>query len=276
MKKAPTCAVIIVTHNSESYLPICLRALHEQTVKLNQIIVIDSGSSDMNYLFTEYNIFLNIQKSNVGFCKGNNIGYSYINPGTDYILFLNPDAFLSKDFIERAMDKMEEPSSANVGALSGQLLGYDIARHAPTGLVDTTGIFSTWYGRWYDRGQGKPNGHYTDDESIPALCGALMFCRKKALDSILLGNDEVMDPEFFMYKEDIDLSLRLRKKGWKLLFCPALTSYHCRGWQHDRSKVPLHLRLLSAKNEMRLYRRMKSPKYFYSLFKYTLVKCFNI
>lgn len=279
MKASPTCAVIIVTHNSNAYLPGCLDALRKQTVQPDQVMIVDSGSKDISYLLIAQNsgqITLDLQKENVGFCEGNNVGYAHINPATDYVLFLNPDAFLFKNFIEQALDRMEDPASANVGALSGLLLGYDIAQHAPTGRVDSAGIFSTWYGRWYDRGQGKMNGHYVEAEYVPALCGALMFCRKKALDSVLLGHGQVMDPSFYMYKEDIDLSLRLRQKGWKLLFCPEMTAYHCRGWQSDRSKVSRQWRLMSAKNEMRLYRRLSSPRYLYSALKYALVKCFDM
>lgn len=280
MTRHPACAVIIVTHNSQAYLPTCLKALDEQTIKPQQIIIVDSGSQDTSCLNLEAphskRYIVDLQQSNVGFCVGNNIGYAHVDPAAEYVLFLNPDAFLFNDFIEHALDKMEEPASADVGALSGLLLGYDMTRQQATGLVDSAGIFSTWYGRWYDRGQGQKDGHYRAVESVPALCGAVMFCRKKALDSILLKQNQVMDPAFYMYKEDIDLSLRLRKKGWQLLFCPRIAAYHCRGWQTDRTKIPQQWRLLSAKNEMRLYQRLKSPKYLYSLLKYTLVRCFNI
>jgi len=273
------CAVIIVTHNSQAVLPTCLQALKDQTVLPDQIIVVDSGSKGTDYLkqaVTNFSIHLLLCEENVGFCVGNNKGYSQMNAETDYVLFLNPDAFLTSHFIEEAIATLTKPSSSDVAALTGMLLGYQLDQQKPTGLIDSTGIFTTWYGRWYDRGQGEANGsEYTSNESVPALCGALMFCRKIALDSALLGPDLVMDPSFFMYKEDIDLSLRLRQKGWTLLFSPSLIAYHCRGWHNDRSKVARHWRLLSAKNEMRLYKRLKSPCYLYSALKYALVKYLN-
>ncbi|WP_068470745.1 glycosyltransferase family 2 protein [Candidatus Protochlamydia phocaeensis] len=279
-QKGSTCSVIIVTHNSQAYLPACLDALRKQTCLPDQVIIVDSGSTESDYVAAcsqDSYMQISLQKENVGFCKGNNIGFSYVPLHTDYVLFLNPDAFLGPTFIEQAKAYMELPQSAHMGALSGLLLGYDVKQNKPTGLLDSSGIFRTWYGRWYDRGQGQEAGcQPVHPEAVPALCGALMFCRYRALQDVCLEPFQVMDPTFYMYKEDIDLSLRLRRKGWELWMLPHLWAYHCRGWQRDRSKVDKRLRLLSAKNEMRLYARFKSPCYFYSALKYLSVKAFDL
>lgn len=274
------CAVIIVTHNSQTHLSHCIKALQEQTRRPCQIILVDSGSQDSTYLelYRQVSpIILHLANDNIGFCLGNNIGMTYVDAAVEYVLFLNPDAFLIPSFLEKAIAFLEQPTSSQVGALSGILLGYDIQQQQPTGQIDSTGIFRSWYGRWYDRDQGKTyqQSAYRSPEKVPALCGALMLCRMTALKSVELGLHVVMDPTFYMYKEDIDLSLRLRQKGWSLLFIPELIAYHCRGWQKDRSQVPRHFRLLSAKNEMRLYARLKSPYYLYSIIKYLLVKTMN-
>jgi N-acetylglucosaminyl-diphospho-decaprenol L-rhamnosyltransferase len=274
------CSVIIVTHNSQAYLGKCLASLKGQTLSPDRIVIVDSGSQQKEYLQIYEEdplIHLCLLLDNVGFCRGNNIGMAAILPQSDYVLFLNPDAFLTPTFLEQALEYLEAPSHARVGALTGVLLGYDIKKDQPTGNFDSTGVFQEWYGRWYDRGQGEPYqmGLYSEEEKVPALCGALMLCRKKALDDILLSPYEVMDSTFYMYKEDIDLSLRLRRQGWSLIFLPHLIAYHCRGWQKDRKQVPHHLRLLSAKNEMRLHARLYSPYFIYSMLKYILVKVFN-
>ncbi len=271
------CAVIIVTHNSQSCISICLNALKQQTKAPHKIIIIDSGSEDTAYLkaYSE-EAEVTLLADNIGFCQGNNKGMTCVQNDVRYVLFLNPDAFLTPTFIEDAICLMEQPSANHIGALSGMLLGYSLQEDKPTGLIDSAGIFRTWYGRWYDRGQGRPQASLCvpRTEKVPALCGALMFCRLQALRSIELGPNIVMDPDFYMYKEDIDLSLRLQQQGWSLLFVPHLIAYHCRGWQ-DRSKMARHLRLMSAKNEMRLYARLKSPCILYSALKYFLVKVCN-
>src|SRR5262249_41711624 len=148
-------------------------------------------------------------------------------------------------FLEQAIAFMEQPQSAKIGALTGILLGYDIVQDKLTGKVDSTGIFRRWYGKWYDRGQGQTydQKQYNQPEPVPAICGALMLCRHKSLKETSLGPNIVLDPNYYMYKEDIDLSLRIRKKGWFLLFHPQFLAYHCRGWKTNRSQVPRQMRL---------------------------------
>ncbi|SPJ31592.1 unnamed protein product [Candidatus Protochlamydia amoebophila UWE25] len=276
------CAAIIVTHNSQECLSLCMKALFAQTRLLDLIVIIDSGSTDASYLKLDYlsdpSVKICLLKNNVGFCQGNNIGLSYIPSDTDYLLFLNPDTFLTPHFIQDALALMDKEAFEKVAALSGWLLGFDLELQQETGNIDSSGIFRSWYGRWFDRYQGE---RYREDwkggfEFVPALCGALMFCRYSALESVLLGPNQIMDPSFYMYKEDIDLSVRLRQQGWVLGFDPQLKAYHCRGWKKDRTKVARHFRLISARNEMKLYRRMKSPFYLYAVLKYSMVKIFDL
>lgn len=280
-KGKPELAVMIVTHNSQLYLAKCLESLKQQTYLPTTIYLIDSGSTDCQYL-TAYQqdplIHLHLCKENVGFCQGNNIGMALLPSTTQYVLFLNPDAFLTPFFLEKALAYLDSPHASVIGGITGILAGYDIHRDQPTGLIDSTGIFRSWSGRWYDRNQGEPFAkvNVKEIELIPAICGALMLCRKQALDEVALTPHEVMDRSFYMYKEDIDLSLRLRRQGWELALYPELLAYHCRGWNRNRAKVPKHFRLLSARNEIKLYKRMRSPYVLYALCKYLAVRWLNI
>ena len=269
------CSVILVTYNSEPFIQKAMDALLAQTVAPSHIVIVDTGSKERGYL-EKYQACATLlfEKPQAGFCRGNNTGYQALFPRTKYVLLLNPDAFLTPCFIERAIAKMEEHPSC--GALTGQTLGFDLANDRPSGFYDTTGIFSTWYGKWYDRDQGLPVGKALEPQKIPAICGALYFCRKKALDEVVIRGNEVFDSSFYMYKEDIDLSLRMRKKGWDLWFFPDLIAYHCRGWNPDRRKVPKSLRMCSAKNEWKLQLRQKHvPGLIYSSLKLLAVKMLN-
>lgn len=158
-------------------------------------------------------------------------------------------------------------------------MGYDIVFNKPSGRYDTTGIFQSWYGKWYDRAQGSAVEEQVYDrfEDLPAICGALFFCRRAAIEQVLLNRREIFDERFYMYKEDIDLSLRLRKAGWRLTYHPEMLSYHCRGWSKNRQQVPRRFRLYSAKNELRLQIREKHCcGVIYSLAKYAAVKLLNL
>lgn len=280
--KNPSCSVIIVTYNSQLHLPKAMECLGQQTHLPNEIVIVDTGSKNHDYLlpYKRYpNVKVVIAEKESGFCKGNNIGMAHVSPTSDYVFLLNPDAFITKGYLEEAMAFMEKPEQAKCGALTGSTLGYDIAANTPTGKYDTTGIFKTWYGRWYDRFQGRPfpSALFFKHEKVPAICGAVFFCRKKALDEVLLRGNEILDNTFYMYKEDIDLSLRLRNKGWSLFFLPTLVAYHCRGWNADRSKMPRKMRLCSARNEFRIHvRSLSLVGIIYSGLKYFSVKFLDL
>lgn len=277
----PSCSIIIVTHNSEKYIHKAMESVNQQTCQPAQILLIDSGSAHTTYLnsySSQPNVQLIVNQKDIGFCRANNLAMNHLLPLTDYVFFLNPDAMISSSFLEEAIAYMENPVNQQVGALTGKLLGYHIEKNCPTGRYDSTGIFHKWYGKWYDRGQGEFVRHhpYNKQESIPAICGAVYFCRKAALDTIFLRGNEVFDSTFYMYKDDIDLSLRLRAKGWDLKYLPSLLAYHCRGWNPDRKKMSKSFRLYSAWNELRIHARSKQiiPSA-YSLCKYAAVKFFN-
>ena len=213
-----------------------------------------------------------LARENIGFSHANNFACKHLPDGIDFVMFVNPDTFLFSDSVSKAVTICEQDTE--IGILSGKLLGYSAEEKKPTGRIDSTGIFRKWYGRWYDRGQGDIDcNQYSQAEIVPALCGALLFCRNVALSN--WGNS-VFDPDFFLYKEDIELCLRVRKAGWKLLYNPEIKAYHCRGWQRNRSEISLDVRKLAAKSELLLYKKHPSPYYIWALFKYMLVKVFRI
>lgn len=274
MSHSPTIAVIIVVYDSGRVLRRCLDCLLGQTRPADLVVVVDNNSPDPSYLdeippATAIRIVR--LPRNEGFCQANNVAYATARR-CRYVLFLNPDAFLSERFLEGALAILERPESASVGCLTGTLLGFDVERGLPTGLVDSTGILQKWYGRWYDRRRGMPAGSAAGNEAVelPAACGALMLCRTQALEEAALRPGVVFDPRFFMYKEDIDLSLRLRARGWRIVLAPELLCHHGRGWQ-GRGAATYRARYLSVRNELRVCRRHRMRGLPYSLAKFLYV-----
>jgi GT2 family glycosyltransferase len=249
-------AIIIVTHNSEKYLSKNLDCLEAQNNKPSEVIIVDSASQDQNYikqLTSAYNLKIKVilESSNVGFAKANNIGLQHVDSNTNYIIFLNPDAFLTDNFITDAILLFEKNTQLSV--LTGKLLRYDLETNKPTRLIDSTGIFRTWYGKWYDRGQGEvDNGQYDKAklEYVPAICGALLLCKYSLVQEIIRKRNCFFDETFFMYKEDIELSLYLNSMGNKLGYSYNLEAFHCRGWNKDRKKMSKKARFLSARNDL--------------------------
>ena len=273
----PAVAVIIVCHNAEADLAQCLEALDEGSLTPAFTCIVDAGSSSSSYLdaFADRPATRILLEENIGYGQGNNIGYAACPPELPYILFLNPDCFVLPDTLEQAVRLlMEDETLACAGA---RLSGYERTAGKPSGLLDSTGIVRAWYGRWHDRGQGEADEmQYQDAEDMPALCGAFLCCRRRALEDVTLAPGQVFDPAFFLYKEDIELCLRLRAAGWRLLYHPQVKAWHCRGWNKTRGAVPYSLRLMAAANEVCLYCRHPSPYMLWAFCKYLLVRYFHL
>lgn len=269
----PVVSVIIITHNSSLVIDRCLAGIESQTVLPSRVVIIDCGSEDVTYLakFSEQANYSVHYEENIGYAAANNLGLTLIDKTSDFILLINPDVFLEPECITEGLKIMSQRPI--IGVLTGRLKGYNLTENRGSGKLDSTGIFRTWYGRWFDRGQGEAvSGKYGKEEYVPAICGALMFCRAKALEQQL---PELFDESFFMYKEDIDLSIRLRKSGWKLLYTPLLQAYHCRGWLRERHSIDRKTRLLSARNDVKLNLKHRSPYILWALAKYILVRFCN-
>lgn len=275
-------AIVIVSHNSEKYLGNNLSCLEKQHDKPSEIIIVDSASQFPDYLkrLTHHLTIktkIILSPSNVGFAKGNNIGLENLDKNTDYVIFLNPDAFLPENFIANTIKILEKYSSTNI--LTGKLLGYDISRECPTGRIDSTGIFKTWYGRWYDRGQGEVDrGQYDSEEleTVPAICGALLICKYSLIKKIMNAKGQFFNESFFMYKEDIEVSLYAKSLGENPKYSAKLKAFHCRGWNKDRKKMSKTARLLSAKNELPIAFRYSKWSIPFAISKYIGVRLFNL
>jgi GT2 family glycosyltransferase len=273
--------VVVVTHNSEKFLPGNVGSLLGQTLLPSHLVLVDSGSDAGGYVEAagqqargKIPVVEVILEENLGFCGASNLGYQMLQGAADYVLFLNPDVFLGPETLALLVARLR--AGERTGAASCLLLGYDITLGEPTGRIDSAGVFRTWYGRWYDRFQGRRLQDVDPGpcREVPALTGALLLCRRQALQEVLLPGGNVFDPGFFMYKEDIDLCLRLRRRGWRLALDPEARSFHCRGWQ-DRAAMPKRFRLMSALNEIRVCRKNGDPRILYSLAKYLYVRLFE-
>lgn len=267
-------SVIIVTHDSERVITRCVDCIDRQSVTADQIIIVDSGSRDPSYLdpFKAKDGYEIVLQENIGFAAANNIGFQHLNSRVHHVLLINPDTFLEPDTIESCERTLS--ARPEVALLTGRLKGFDLERHQPNGMLDSTGIFRTWYGRWYDRGQGVEDGdNYTTEEEPKAVCGAFMFFRIEALKQHLPA---LFDESFFMYKEDIDLCLRLKKQGWRLLYSPEVVAYHARGWEKERKHISYQTKCLASKNEIKLTWKHHSPYLLWALCKYLLVRVLRV
>lgn len=283
MNSSSKCCILIVTHNAQKFMARCFTGIDAQIVQPQSIVIVDSGSADSSYLDAYQSrggVRIHRAGENIGYCKASNLGYELIPAGSEYVLLINPDTFLKADTIQEGIAFLERRGNQAIAAVTGPMFGYSMETDSPTGRFDSSGIFRKWYGRWYDRDQGVlcHDIHRTKVELLPAICSALMLCRKTSLDQVLLRGRELFDESLIAQKDDIELCLRLRKHGWKLAYGPLMQAYHCRGWSQARPRhtVSRANRLLASRNDCLLDLRYRSPYIAMSSCKYLLVRLLNI
>jgi GT2 family glycosyltransferase len=264
MSEPADLSVVIVTFDPQPVFEAVVDALVQAPTPPRDIVVVDNASKDTASLDAveqrgHPNVRVLRHTSNLGYCAANNIGYR-ATAGTRYVLFLNPDAVVTADLIAGAVDVLDDrPDAAAVGP---KLLQLDVNTMQPTGRIDSAGIVQAWWGRITDRGQGEVDAGQYDGppEDVAALCGAALVARRTALEAVALDG-AVFDEDFFMFKEDVDLSYRLTAAGWRLLFAPSLVVHHARGnLQIDRASIAPWVRRRSLANEWRLWRKPYLPK----------------
>lgn len=235
-------SVIIVNYNVKYYLDQCissvLRAFEvmkkasssDSSVneEVAEIIVVDNHSADgsVDYLEKRYPQMLypmvRFVRSahNLGFARANNIAIRQSRG--EYVLLLNPDTIVGEDTLKASVDFMDAHEDA--GAVGVRMLGaqgrraMESRRGLPTPMVSffkMLGFCNRWphhrlFGKYY-------MGYLPWDEpcQIEVVSGAYCMLRRKALDEVGL-----LDEDFFMYGEDIDLSYRVLKGGYHNYYLP--------------------------------------------------------
>lgn len=224
-------SVIIVNYNVKYYLDQCIRSVLRAFEEMNtpaEIIVVDNHSADSSVDYLEqrypqklYPMVRFVRSAhNLGFARANNIAIRQSRG--EYVLLLNPDTIVGEDALKASVDFMDAHEDA--GAVGVRMLGaqgrraMESRRGLPTPMVSffkMLGFCNRWphhrlFGKYY-------MGYLPWDEpcQIEVVSGAYCMLRRKALDEVGL-----LDEDFFMYGEDIDLSYRVLKGGYHNYYLP--------------------------------------------------------
>lgn len=216
--------IVIVNYNVKHYIAQCLDSIFKSSFKDFEVVVVDNHSHDgsVEYIKNKYPMVKVIDSNhNLGFARANNLALRLCN--SKYALLLNPDTVLGKDVLEQSVAFLD--AHPQCGGLGLQMLNADgnraleSRRGLPTPLTSfykMIGLCKHFpkhkvFGRYY-------LGHLSWDKpaQIEVISGAYCMMRKVALDKVGL-----LDEDFFMYGEDIDLSYRLLKGGYENWYIPA-------------------------------------------------------
>lgn len=230
-------SIVVVTWNSARYLPRCLSSVSLQTHGPIEILAVDNASADDSVARVRAacpgaTILQN--RANEGFSRAVNQAVDVARG--EFILLLNPDAALESDYVERLVAAFDAAGD-DFGLATGKLMQARGDAIEPSGLVDSKGIRMTRTGRHLDIGQGRPDG--ADERGLVPLrtaprifevfgvSGAAAMLRRSFVDDVAMGG-ELLDDDFFAFREDADLAWRGRIFGWRALHAAGAVAYHVR------------------------------------------------
>lgn len=224
----PKVTIIIINYNGLRFLQSCLTSLTAQTYWNKEIIFIDNNSTDKSVEFVQAHfpsIIIFANKDNKGYTGAANQGIKAAD--SRYVMIMNPDIIFESDYLEKAVQKME--NNHRIGALTGKLYKYDFEKKEKTEKIDSLGLYCFRNRRIIDKCQGqKDKAQFDISKEVFGVSGACPFYRRHALNDIAI-NGEIFDENFFMYKEDIDISWRMRLRGWKCYYLADAIAHHGRG-----------------------------------------------
>jgi len=267
-------SINILTYNGESLIEDCLKSALSQTYSDVEVLVIDNASSDKTLekiKNQKSKIKIIENKENLGFAVGHNSGIK--ESKEEYVLCLNQDVVLDKDFVKYAVEVMEKDDK--IGAVQGKLYKHDK-------ILDTTGLIALKNRRFINRGQGEEDRNQYPAGEIFGVDGAAPIYRREALENTKINN-EYFDEDFFCYKEDVDLAWRMRLYGWKAFFEPKAIAYHLRGAGDsavrkpiaiikERKKISRLAKFYSFKNQRLMQIKNEVPSLFFRDFFSIVIK----
>jgi N-acetylglucosaminyl-diphospho-decaprenol L-rhamnosyltransferase len=222
-------SVIIVNYNVKYYVEQCVASLYRSMPEGEmEVFVVDNASTDgsVEYLKNSSllshspNFYLIENKENVGFGKANNIAFEQSRG--EYVLFINPDTIVSESCLKDCIAFFE--SHDKTGGVGVRMLkpngefALESRRGLPTPFVSLCKMLGLSKLFPHSRRLGRYYMQYLDDKgvcSIDIVSGAFMMIPRQVLQEV-----GCFDTEFFMYGEDIDLSYRILKAGYKNFYLP--------------------------------------------------------
>jgi len=216
----PSVTIVILNWNGAEDTLACLESLKNGGYLDLPVIVVDNGSTDgsSNLIGERFPTVEIIRlKSNLGFTGGCNVGLARALKGScRWICLLNNDTAVTTGFLETLL--AEAARFPNAGILSPRVnYAGEPEKTWSQGIT-----VNRWSGRILTPSCGKPSSRLTSESAeFPAVSGAAMLLSRDLLEIVGLFDDK-----YFLCFEDVDICLRAREKGFKVLAVPNALVYH--------------------------------------------------
>lgn len=227
----PKTLAVVINYNGAKFIPHFCERLFDLEAEGLDFLFLDNASTDNSLeLVRDLAPTLAIHQTgkNDGYAGAAEIAFRIAQKGGyNYLLLMGTDIVFEVDYAKILIAKMEEDQS--LGAAVGKLYKYEFFSHQKTRILDSCGLLAYRDRRVVDRGQAQSDvGQFDQEEFVFGATGAAPLYRVEALADIEVLA-EVFDQDFFMYKEDVDVSWRLQLFGHKILYVPSAVAHHGRG-----------------------------------------------
>jgi len=256
-RERPTVWIVVLNWNGHEDTRTCLASLREVQYRPLRTLVVDNHSTvpGLDLLRSEFpDVDFVETDQNIGFSAGNNLGISIaVKGGADYVLLLNNDTIVDKEFLAPMVDVLGR--NPNIGAACPTILQYC---SAPTTLICYAG------GRLRRlRGEGNRPGlgqeysrrHQTSSRETEFVTGCCLM-----LPVRMLERTGTLDEDFFFGVEDIEFSWRLQARGIQLAHIPGSVIWHKGGRSRGTSAVEVYRAYVS---KVLLMRKVLSASAFF-------------
>ncbi|MGK2938359.1 MAG: glycosyltransferase family 2 protein [Solirubrobacteraceae bacterium] len=226
-RPAHSTTAVVVTWRGRQWIDACLdaiRAAHD-----GPVLVVDNASDDgtAERLRSRTDIEVLRLPRNAGFAGG--VAAAVEQVRTPFVALVNDDARVEPSFLRELLAPFDEPGGDAIGATTAKIVLED-------GSINNAGSAVLPDGYAYDRGLRDPDdGRWDRVEDVEAFCGGAAVLRMAALREV--GG---FPAEFFLYYEDTDVSLRLRRHGWRIRYVPTARAVHRHAASTDSSSTRFH------------------------------------
>lgn len=219
--------VSLLTYNSKQYLSDCLTSIANQTFRDFELYCRDNNSSDgsAEVVRATYSSAHVVQSStNDGFARGHNA--TIRETDSEYLCILNHDLILDANYFQDCVAFLD--AHPHVASVSGMLARmHPLTVNGKGDMIDSSGIVFGKTGRAVNLYAGKPLALVSQPLRVLGVAATAAIYRRTAIEDIAIDG-EIFDEDFFMYKEDVDLALRLKLRGWEAYTIPRARAWHVR------------------------------------------------
>ncbi|MBI2217750.1 MAG: glycosyltransferase family 2 protein [Candidatus Rokubacteria bacterium] len=225
----PDVSVVIVNWNTGPLLERAVGRVRERADVPIELVVVDNASVDgsADFLRDAPDATLIVNAANAGFARASNQGIR-ASRGR-YVLVLNPDTEVERGTVAALVRFMDEHPDA--GAAAPALINPDGSLQPSGGPFPSLAALLAMHPALAPILHAPPSAmlkrDFGRDADVDEVSGACMMLRREALDDA-----GAFDERFFLYFEDVDLCLRLKRRGWRVCYVPGARVVH-----HWRSRT---------------------------------------